>query len=106
MKVPKKMKKYCKKCNSYQEMTVTITKQGGRGKTHPMSRGSKARIRKRGDNRGFGNQGKYSRKPIASWKRTGAKKSKSLNLTLRCKKCGKARIMHGRRLKKVEVLDR
>ena len=34
--------------------------------------GSKARIRKRGDNRGFGNQGKYSRKPIASWKRTGA----------------------------------
>ena len=85
-------------------MTVSITKQGGRNKTHPMSRGSQARIRKRGDNRGFGNQGRYSRKPISAWKRTGAKKSKKLNLTIKCKKCGKSWLIHGRRLKKVEML--
>lgn len=84
-------------------MTVSIAKQGGRSKVHPMSKGGKIRIRLRGDNRGFGNQGKYSRKPISQWKRTGAKKSKSLNLILKCKKCTKLWIFHGARLKKVEI---
>lgn len=84
-------------------MAVTITKQGGRSKVHPMSKGGRIRIRLRGDDRGFGNQGKYSRKPMLQRKRYGAKKSKSLNLTLKCKKCGKSWLMHGSRMKKVEV---
>ncbi len=103
MKVPKKMRKYCPKCNKYTEMAVSQSKQRGKNKTHPLSRGSRARMRKRNLDRGYGNKGSLSRGAISSWKMTGAKTSKKLNLTLKCKECGKSTTVIGSRTKRVEV---
>jgi len=103
MKVPKLMRKFCPKCKNYREMTVAQTKQKGKNKTHPLSRGSRVRMRQRGLDRGHGNKGSLSRGAISSWKMTGAKTSKKLNLTLKCKECGKSIIVVGSRTKRVEV---
>ncbi|MEA3378111.1 MAG: 50S ribosomal protein L44e [Nanoarchaeota archaeon] len=103
MKVPKKLKKYCPKCKAHKEMTISIVKQQGKNKVHPLSRGSKKRIRLRGGFRGVGNKGSFSRGAINKWKRYGAKKSKKVNLKLKCKDCGKSILLIGNRAKKVEV---
>jgi large subunit ribosomal protein L44e len=103
MKVPKKLKKYCPKCKTQKEMSVSIAKQQGKNKVHPMSRGSKRRIKLRGGFRGAGNKGSFSRGAITKWKRYGAKKSKKVNLKMQCKDCGRSIIFIGNRAKKVEV---
>lgn len=104
MKVPKSMKKFCKKCKTHTEHKVSILKQGGRSKTHPMSRGSKGRARLRGLGRGFGNKGKWGSKPaITKSKMYGVKSSKKTNLKLKCEKCGKSVLMALPRAKKVEI---
>lgn len=103
MKVPKKLRKFCPKCKNYQEMGVSIAKQQGKNKVHPMSRGSKTRVRLRGGFRGFGNKGSFSRGAMTKWKRYNKKKSKKVNLKLQCKKCGKSIMLVGSRSKKVEV---
>ena len=103
MKVPKLTKRYCPKCKKHTEMAVTQSKQMGRNKTHPMSRGSKQRMRARGLNRGFGNQGKYSRKAIAAFKMCGKKSSKKTDFRYKCKVCGKSSVQKkGFRVKKLE----
>jgi len=84
-------------------MVVTQTKQRGKNKTHTMSRGSRTRMRQRGLDRGYGNKGSLSRGAISSWKMSGAKSSKKLNLTLKCKECGKSQIFAGSRTKRVEI---
>ena len=103
MKVPKKLNKFCPKCNAKREMTITISKQQGKNKVHPMSRGSKRRTMLRGRFRGAGNKGSFSRGAMTKWKRYGAKKSKKVNLKLQCKVCKKSIIMIGNRAKKVEI---
>ncbi len=103
MKIPKTMRKFCPKCKAYNEMTVVQAKSRGKNKAHPMSRGSRTRMRKRGLDRGFGNQGSVSRGAISSWKRYGAKTSKKVSLALKCKKCGKSRLMVLTRAKRVEI---
>ncbi len=105
MKVPKKTRKYCPKCKKHTEMTVAVSRQMGKNAVHPMSKGSRQRARLRGEDRGFGNKGKTSRGAISKWKRYGAKKSKKLNLTLRCKECKKAITLIGNRTKRVEVVS-
>ena len=97
------MRKFCPKCNTYTEMTVALSKSKGKNKTHPLTRGSRSRMRRRGLDRGYGNKGSVSRGAISSWKMTGAKSSKKLNLTLKCKTCGKSQIVSGSRAKRVEV---
>lgn len=104
MKLPKATKRYCPKCRKHQEMAVTQSKQMGRNKTHPMSRGSQARMRNRGLNRGFGNQGKYSRGAISGWKMYGKKASKKTDIRYQCKVCNKMLPQKkGFRAKKVEL---
>lgn len=103
MKVPKLLKKYCPKCKQHKEMTISLNKQQGKNKVHPLSRGSKRRNRLRGNFRGVGNKGSFSRGAMAKWKRFGAKKSKKVNLKLKCKECGKSILLIGNRAKKVEV---
>lgn len=103
MKIPKTMHKFCPKCKTYTEMTVAQSKVRGKNKTHTMSRGSRTRMRMRGKDRGYGNKGSISRGAISSWKLYGAKSSKKLCLTLKCKKCGKSRIFAGSRTKRVEI---
>ena len=104
MKVPKTITKYCPKCKMHKPMTVTVTKQMGKNKVHPMSRGSRMRMRLRGSDRGAGNHGSTSRGAMSSWKRYGAKKSKKTNLTLRCTQCKMGITVIGRRARKVEVV--
>ena len=101
MKIKKLMRKYCKKCKKPMEHAVSLEKQGGRNRTHPMSK----RARKRGLGRGFGNLGRYGSKPaISKFKMTGAKNSKKANLILRCKECQKAQILTMPRAKKIELI--
>jgi len=97
------MRKYCPKCKTYREMTVSLTKQRGKNKSHAHTRGSRARMRKRGLDRGYGNKGSVSRGAISSWKMSGAKTSKKVNLTLKCKECGKSIKVTGSRAKRIEV---
>lgn len=105
MKIPKKTKKYCKHCKKYTEMTISLAKVMGRNKTHPLSWGSRPRMRKRGLDRGAGNQGKISRGAVSSWKRYGVKASKKTDFRYKCGVCGKMQVQRqGFRAKKVEFV--
>ena len=102
MKIPKQKRIYCKHCKKHTIHKVATIKQKTRSTAHPLSRGGKARTRKRGLRRGYGNYGKYSRpsKP----KRSGAKVSKKTNLKFTCEVCKKAQVQRkGIRAKKQEI---
>ena len=102
MKVKKNIKRYCKVCKKKTEHIVSAAKSSGRSKSHPMSRGSRKRMRRRGIDRGAGNKGRTSKGSIASFKRTGAKVSKKTDLRYKCKVCGKSSVQsHGVRAKKI-----
>ncbi len=103
MKIPKTGKRYCSRCKKHTEQIISQAKSAGRSKTHPMSKGSRTRMRKRGLDRGFGNKGKTSRGAIASFKRTGAKTSKKVDLRYKCKECNKISVQKsGFRVKRPE----
>ena len=105
MKIPKKQKHYCSKCKKHSEMTVAEAKKRTRSTTHPMSRGSNCRLRGRGLRRGYGNYNKYSKPPIAKFKRTGAKQSKKLDLRYKCTTCNRTMVQNeGIRTKKMEFI--
>jgi large subunit ribosomal protein L44e len=89
MKIPKKQRHYCPKCKKHTDMAVSDAKKRTRSTAHPMSRGSKSRIMKRGLRRGFGNLGRYSKPPISKFKRTGAKVSTRSDLRFKCAECSK-----------------
>ncbi|MFH1072690.1 MAG: hypothetical protein V1743_04645, partial [Nanoarchaeota archaeon] len=68
-----------------------------------MSFGSNKRVRARGQRRGFGNQGRYSRptKP----KMTGKKLSKKTDFRFTCSVCKKSSAQrYGIRAKKIELI--
>ena len=104
MKFKKTMKTYCRKCKSHKEHKVSIAKSGGRNKTHPLSRGSRRRMRLRGLDRGSGNKGRISRGAVSSWKRTGAKLRKKADLKLTCNTCQSSQIKNMGRTKKMELV--
>lgn len=105
MKLPKILKRHCPTCNKHTEHTVTQAKKRGRSQTHPMSRGSRGRIEKRGSARGFGNTGRFSKPAVASFKMTGKKLSKKTDLRYTCKVCKKTHVQAtGKRTKKVEFV--
>jgi large subunit ribosomal protein L44e len=105
MKLPKTTQRHCPYCNKHTEQTVGQAKKRGRSQTHPMSRGSTGRMEARGLRRGYGNHGKYSRPPIASFKMTGKKLSKKTDLRYSCKTCKKQAVQaSGIRTKKVEFV--
>lgn len=100
MKLPKQTKKYCRKCKKHTVHKIANVKSKGRSKSHPLSKGSTKRIRARGERRGAGNKGRYS-KPTKP-KRTGAKASKKTNLKYTCTECKKSSLQKkGIRAKKV-----
>ncbi len=103
MKRPKLTQRHCPSCRKHTEHTVGQAKKRGRSQTHPMSRGSTGRMEARGLRRGYGNQGKYSRPAIASFKMTGKKMTKKTDLRFACKTCKKQHVQAtGIRAKKVE----
>lgn len=102
--MPNVMKKYCKFCKNYTEHKASQAKAKTRSGTHPLSRYSDSRLRQKGQKRGVGNLGRYSKPPIARWKRTGAKVSKKIVMRLECTKCKKSTQTVIGRAKKVEFV--
>lgn len=104
MKLPKQVRRHCPYCNKHTLHTTKEAKRRGRNKAHPMSRGSRKRVEKRGQWRGTGNQGRFSRPPVGARKMTGQKTSSRTDLRYQCKECGKQHVQkRSLRARKVEI---
>ena len=80
-----------------------MAKRRGHGATHTMAHGQKARVRLRGQWRGFGNMGRFARPPVAKRKMSGKKQSKKTDFRFTCGVCKKTHTGNkGFRAKKVE----
>lgn len=88
MKQPKAVKRHCPRCRKHTETTVAQVRQKARNASRPLSRGSTARVRGRGQRRGAGNLGRYS-KPTKP-KLSGKKLSKKIAFKYTCKECKKS----------------
>jgi len=103
MKVPKQVRRHCPNCKKHTQQKVTVNKARGRSSAHPLSRGSTKRIQARGERRGFGNLGRYSKPPKP--KMTGKKMTKKTDLRYTCSECGRMFVQNkGIRAKKVEMV--
>ena len=98
VKIPQEMKAYCRSCRTHVTMKVKQEKVGRRG--GGMSKVARTQRRKK---RGYGNQGKYSKKPVTQTK-MASKTSKKVNLRVTCPTCGKTYNMNRPRTKRVEML--
>ncbi len=102
MKKPKLMKRLCPYCKKHTEHKVAQNKKRS---PSSLSYGSKYRARSRGQARGTGSMGKYSKPAMTKWKRTGAKTSKKTDLRYSCTGCKKTHMQaKGIRTKKVELI--
>ena len=97
MKFPKTTNRFCPYCNKKTEQKVKLISTGVKRGT--LKRGSLARAKIRGKNRGMGNKGKYSKKAISQNKRK-TKTTKKTNMMYTCKVCGKSKYRLGRRNKR------
>ena len=97
VRIPDRMTAYCPNCKTHVEMKVkqekTYRRGGGFGKA--------ARQEKR-RRRGYGNQGRYSKKPVTQTK-MASKTSRKIDLRLECPQCKKKWVMNRPRAKRVEV---
>ena len=100
MKLPKIRKKYCPKCKKHTEHKVMQSKKGS---PSSLKKGSKFRMRLRGQGRGTGNVGKLSKGVLTKWKRFGKKTTKKTDLRFQCKECKRSTVQKkGIRAKRVE----
>jgi len=103
MKLPKTTKRLCPYCKKHTEHKIASAKKRTPSTAHPMSYGSKKRMRRRGEARGTGNIGKLSKGALGSWKRYGKKTTKKTDLRYTCSVCKKTHTQKkGFRTKKVE----
>ena len=103
MKVPKVTKRLCPHCKKHTEHKITNAKRRTPNSAHPMSYGSKKRAKLRGQARGTGNLGRYSKPAISKFKMTGKKVSKKTDFRYQCKECKKSHVQKkGVRAKKIE----
>ncbi len=102
MKLPKTKNRYCPKCKKHTEHKVA---QAKRRNPSSLTYGSKYRARKRGQARGHGNRGRYSKPAISKFKATGKKASKKTDLRFTCSVCKKTWVQKsGTRAKRVEFV--
>ncbi len=102
MKLQKTVMRYCPFCRKHTEHKVSMSKKRA---ARPMTYGSKARARKRGRARGYGNMGRYSKPALSKFKMTGKKATKKTDLRYECKECKKSHAQReGFRAKKVEFV--
>ncbi|HDP73796.1 MAG TPA: 50S ribosomal protein L44e [Candidatus Woesearchaeota archaeon] len=102
MKVPKQIKRYCPFCKKHALMKVFISKKKNRS---ALKRGSKQRAKLRGENRGAGNKGRFSKPALSAWKRYNKKSSKKTDLRYKCSVCGKTVCQpEGIRTKRLELV--
>lgn len=77
--------------------------QSKKGRPSTLKKGSKHRMKKRGEGTGFGNQGKLSKGALTKWKRYGKKSTKKTDLRFFCRVCNTGHTQKkGIRAKKVE----
>ena len=101
MKIPKKTKRFCPYCKKHTEQKVLEVGTGI--KRGAMARGGKTRVHLRGLNRGFGNHGRFSKKPIGKYKRK-TKTTKKTNLVYQCSECKKKKYQKkGKRTGKLQI---
>lgn len=102
MKKPKKIKRYCSKCKKHTEHAISLAKRKDRG---TLKKGSIARRRLRGLDRGFGNKGRTSKGALTKWKRYNKKTSKKQDLRYKCSACNKMSVQNkGTRAKRLEFI--
>lgn len=100
VKIPDKMKKHCPKCNKHTEMKVKQEKSSRRGGGMTAT-ARKAKIRRRG----YGNLGKYSKRPVTQTK-MASKTSRKVDLRLTCPECKKVWVLTYPRAKRVEMIKK
>lgn len=101
MKIPKTIKRYCRKCRKHTLHKVVQLKTGT--KRGSLKKGSIQRAKKRGLGTGFGNKGRWGSKPTKP-KRSGAKTSKKTYLKYTCQTCKKSSMTTaGTRTKRLEL---
>jgi large subunit ribosomal protein L44e len=98
VKIPETMYKYCPNCGKHVTMQVKQEKTARR-KTG-MSAMARRVKRKR---RGYGNKGRYSRRPVTQTK-MASKTSKKVDLRLTCPDCSKKWVLSYPRTKRVEMV--
>lgn len=88
MKIPKQTFRYCPFCNKKTKQKIKTVGTGFKRGT--LTRGSKSRARLRGQSRGIGNKGKYSKPAVTKFKRK-TKTTKKTNILYVCEVCGKSK---------------
>ena len=88
MKIPKTTHRYCPYCKKKTEQKIKLVSTGAKRGT--LKRGSLARAKLRGSNRGIGNKGKYSKPAVSKFKRK-TKTNKKTNIMYTCNECGKSK---------------
>ncbi len=100
MKLPKKTKRFCPKCNKRTEQKLDLVSTGSKRGT--LKRGSKERAKKRGAG-GKGSHGKYSKPAVKSWKRKTKATTKKV-VIYTCQECKKSKhAKKGRRVSKLII---
>ncbi|MHA1224666.1 MAG: hypothetical protein ACTSSG_06305 [Candidatus Heimdallarchaeaceae archaeon] len=98
VKIPEKMFKYCPKCGKHVEMKVKQEKSARR-KAGFSATARKMKLRRRG----YGNLGKYSKRPVTQTK-MASKTSRKVDLRLTCPECNKKWVLSYPRTKRVEMV--
>ena len=102
MKIPKVMNRYCPHCKKYTEHKVVQSKKKA---ASSLKKGSKYRMRRRGEARGMGNLGRISKGALTKWKRYGKKGTKKTDFRYECKECKKSTVQKkGFRSKRIEFI--
>ncbi|MHA1896768.1 MAG: 50S ribosomal protein L44e [Promethearchaeota archaeon] len=92
MKMPKKIRTYCPKCNKHQVFTVSIYKKG---KDRKMAEGKRRYDRKK---KGYGSQPKEIF-------RKNAKINKKVLPMYKCSVCGYVKRGKAKRVKRIEIVN-
>jgi len=102
MKFPKETKRYCPYCKKHTRHKIKQEKNRGKNKTNTLTRGSRVRMKLRGQDRGYGNKGKTSKGAMTKWKRFNKKRTKKTDLRYTCLECNKTHVQkQGIRLSKI-----
>ncbi len=100
-KIPKKTNRYCPYCKKKTEQKIKEVSGGSKRGT--LKKGSKDRARLRGQNRGKGSQGKYSKPAVSKFKRK-TKTTKKPNILYTCSVCKKSKgIKKGKRTSRLQI---
>ena len=102
MKLPKTVRRYNPKLRKHTVHKVLVVKKRS---PSSLKRGSKYRAKKRGEARGVGGHGRYSKPAVTKFKRTGAKSTKKTNLVFECTE-SKTKFSQGKgiRTKRLELI--